>query len=141
MRKTTSVAGLPLLAALALAVPPLSAAFAGPPEGAAGKMVLARDEVSEALAKYRHESDPHRRLALLTDLAGVRDPRVAVALGQALYDPDAELRVQAAFGILHNQVEMKHKLMMRAREAENWAREWWAKNEADLRRRAAQLPR
>jgi hypothetical protein len=104
-------------------------------------MVLARDEVPEALLKYRRESDPHRRLALLTDLAEIRDPRVAVAQGQALYDPRAEVRTQAAFGILFNQSGQEVKKMMTAHVAVNWAREWWAANEDDLRRRARQLPR
>jgi hypothetical protein len=115
-------------------------AVARPPDGVPGKMVLARDDVSESLLKYRRESDPHRRLALLNDLAGVRDPRVAVALGQALYDPRSEVRVQAAFGIFFNQTGEVPKRMMTGKTAVNWAREWWAANEDDLRRRARRLP-
>ena len=56
---------------LALVLP--GKAVAGPPEGVSGKMVLEQDKVSEALLKYRRGSDPSRRLALLTDLARVRD--------------------------------------------------------------------
>jgi hypothetical protein len=115
-------------------------AVAGPPEGVPGQMVLARDAVSEALAKYRRESDPHRRLALLTDLAATPDPRVAVTLGQALYDHRSEVRVQAAFGILFNQTGEKPKKMLTPNQTLNWARDWWAANEDDLRRRAQRLP-
>jgi hypothetical protein len=103
-------------------------------------MALARDKVGEALRKYRRESDLHRRLALLADLAAVRDPRVAVALGQALYDPREEIRTQAAFGILFNQSGEGVKKMMTPRAALGWARDWWGAHEADLRR-AARLPR
>jgi hypothetical protein len=127
-----------LALATLLSVVPLASAL--PPEGPSGEMALARDGVSEALLKYRRESDPHRRLALLTDLAEVRDPRVAVALGQALYDRRAEVRVQAAFGILFNQSGEEVKKMMTAQAALSRAREWWAANEDDLRRRARQLP-
>jgi hypothetical protein len=126
--------------ALLLAVLSPADAVAGPPDGVPGKMVLAQDAVSQALAKYRRESDPHRRLALLNDLAATRDPRVAVALGQALYDPRSEMRVQAAFGIFFNQTGEVPKKMMGGTAAVNWAREWWAANEDDLRRRARQLP-
>ncbi len=129
-------AGLVLL----LAVLSPGRAVAGSPEPTSGRMVLARDAVSESLAKYRRESDPHRRLALLTDLAATRDPRVAVALGQALYDHRTEVRVQAAFGILFNQTGEKPKKMLTPNQALNWARDWWAANEDELKRRSRRLP-
>jgi hypothetical protein len=132
------VAFVLLLALLALL--PMSRAVAGPPQSAPGRMVLERDEVSEALLRYRRESDPHRRLALLTDLAATHDPRVAVALGQALYDPRSEVRTQAAFGILFNQSGQKVKKMLTPHQALDWAREWWAANEDDLKRLARRLP-
>lgn len=134
----TFTAFVALLAVLPLLSP--GKALAGPPEGASGKMVLAQDKVSRALLNYRRESDAHRRLAMLTDLARVRDPRVAIALGKALYDPSADLRVQAAFGIFFNQTGEVPRKMMRGPEALSWARDWWDKNEPDLRRRAARLP-
>jgi hypothetical protein len=128
-----------LLALLALlAVAPAAPALA--PDGPSGEMALARDQVSEAIRKYRKESDPHRRLALLTDLGEVRDPRVAVMLGEALYDRRSEMRVQAAFAILFHQSGEKVKRMMPAREVLTWAQEWWANHEADARRRARRLP-
>lgn len=130
----------PLAIVVLVALLTSSIAFAGPPEPTSGRMVLARDAVSEALAKYRREPDPHRRLALLNDLARVRDPRVAVALGQALYDPRSEVRVQAAFGIFFNQTGEVPRKMMTGTTAVNWARDWWAANEDDLRRRSRRLP-
>jgi hypothetical protein len=139
MRRTFTVFTLPMLAVLGLLAP--WKAVAGPPKGASGKMVLASDEVSELLLAYRRETDPRRCLALLTDLAETRDPRVAVALGQALYDRSDHLCFQAAFGILFHQSGEKVEKMMPAPATLAWARDWWDAHKADLRRRAAKLPR
>src|SRR5690348_6758493 len=65
-----------LLAALAVS------ASAGPPEGVSGKVVF--DQVADGLRKYRAEKDKGRRLDWLKRLAPTHDPRVGVALGEAL---------------------------------------------------------
>jgi hypothetical protein len=127
-----------LLACLALlAVVPAAPAL--PPDGPSGEMALPRDKVSEALRKYRRESDPNRRLVRLIDISEVRDPRVTVMLGEALYDRRPEVQVQAAFAILFHHSSEKIR-MMPARETVSWARWWWADHEADTRRRARRLP-
>jgi hypothetical protein len=77
MRRTFAAV---LLATLALLAP--VTALAGPPEGASGKMAF--DRVGAGLDRYRKEKDPAKRLGWLTRLAPTRDPRVAVALGEAM---------------------------------------------------------
>jgi hypothetical protein len=123
-----------LLAAVALLTP--GKAVAAPPEGASGKMVL--DDVSEELRKYRKEKDPARRAALLKRLAPKRDARVAVLLGNAMKNPDRN-GIEAA--ILFWQYQLPPAARKRAAPNYVEAAEWWEDHEADLRRRAAQLPR
>ena len=110
-------------------------ALAGPPEGPSGRMVL--DEVSEGLRCYRQEADPEKRAAWLKKLAPTRDPRVGVALGQALEDRDRNVALSAAI------------MLCACFSPDPWscagpwrdALAWWRANEADLRRRARELPR
>src|SRR5262245_9426411 len=93
---------LPL--ALLLCLP--AVAPATPPEPvvpASGRMVQLHDEVSEGLQKYRRETDPQRRAEWLLWLAMARDPRAAVALGEALGDPSEQLRTTAACLIIHRE--------------------------------------
>jgi hypothetical protein len=116
---------LPLL----LAGPPV---IAGPPERPAGRMAF--DEVADGLRRYRSEKDPQRRRELLWKLALARrqDPRVAVALGEALAGSDCpypELVLLAEYYLPESK---------RGSTDSVW--DWWRENEADLRRRARELP-
>ncbi len=138
------IAAVLMLATLALLSP--GRAVAGPPEGVSGKMTF--DEVADALRKYRKETDEGKRMGWLWKLAPTRDPRVAVALGEAFAAgrpprmPGAPFYVTgldtvAAMGLIENRFPPTQPPDL------NWdvVRQWWRDNEADLRRRAAQLPR
>jgi hypothetical protein len=122
-----------LLALARLAVLALMPA-AGPPEGMSGRMAL--DEVADGLRKYQKEKDAKRRRAWLERLAQTRDVRVAVALGEAM--GDADLR-EAPYHLmlLHFASDLTGDGQGLLAEVARW----WGKNEADLRRRAKELPR
>jgi hypothetical protein len=124
-----------LLAALAL-LPP-GKAVAGPPDGASGKMVL--DEVADGLRKYRKEEDLDRRFKALNRLAPTRDPRVAVALGEA-FDEEDKGYFRFRLSICLDEWFVPPDFRPKA-DCIEVVRRWWDANEADLRRRAAQLPR
>jgi hypothetical protein len=128
---------LPLLAVLTLVLP--GKTVAGPPEGVSGKMVLQRDGVAEALWMYRQENDEEKRILRLVNLLRIRDPRVAVALGKALDDPCDCVRTWGAIGIVYYQMGVDIDSMP-GEGRMGRARKWWEQNEADLRRRAKQLP-
>jgi hypothetical protein len=129
---------LPLLAALAL-LPP-GKAVAGPPDGASGRIVF--DEVGAGLDRYRKEKDPEKRAKWLEKLAPIRDPRVAVALGEALGNWNEKVRWAALSLILKYYCPPPRELEMFSTAAlPRKADDWWKANEADLRRRAAQLLR
>jgi len=66
-------------------------------------------------------------------LAPTRDPRVAVALGEALTDPASAVSVAAIQAIDSHYGAVCFTLVEVGR--------WWEANEADLRRRAKELPR
>ena len=109
--------------------------LAGPPERVSGKMVL--DEVADGLRHYRNGKDPEKRLELLTRLAATRDPRVTVELGEML-SSDSEGDVHVACMLI-----LKHQFTRRSYsigEFYGLPPKWWKENEADLRRRAKQLP-
>src|SRR5262249_15980430 len=99
--RTPTLARLATLALLPLAMPAVLAppAVAGPPGGVSGRMVYV-DEVADGLRKYRAARDDGKRAELLGKLARTRDPRVAVALGEALHDPSPDVLVRAAYGIV-----------------------------------------
>jgi hypothetical protein len=97
-------------------------------------MVL--DEVAEGLRTYRKVKDGEKGWLLLGKLARTKDPRVAVVLGDLLTGPDEEVSFKAAVLMRQNfPVEITAGLYR------SMALYWWEANEADLRRRAAQLPR
>jgi hypothetical protein len=108
--------------------------FAGPPEGVSGKMVL--DEVGDGLRKYWKETDPDRRATWLRRLAWTHDPRVAVALGEAI-DSREEYICQVAAGRL---MALYYPDTMCCGGVWREAYACWHKDQADLRRRAKQLP-
>jgi hypothetical protein len=90
------------------------------------------DEVADGLRRYRSERDPGRRRALLGKLAPLRDPRVAVALGETLAAsefPYPELVLLAEYYLPDTK---------RGSTDSVW--DWWRENEADLRSRARELP-
>jgi hypothetical protein len=122
-------ATLTVLLPLALLVPLAPMSFAGPPERPSGRMVL--DEVADGLRRYRAEKDDGRRVAWLEKLAPARDPRVALLIWE--YPPD-ELTPSQYIGL--------RRLLVRYYDpCGGNLTAWWRANEADLRRRARQLPR
>ncbi|HEX5270202.1 MAG TPA: hypothetical protein VFW33_06945 [Gemmataceae bacterium] len=114
-------------AALLLAAPFV---VAGPPERPAGRMAF--DEVADGLRRYRHERDSARRRALLWKLAPRPDPRVAVALGEVLAGSDCPYPEIALLAEYH--------LPESKRGSTDSVWDWWRENEAELRRRARELP-
>jgi hypothetical protein len=109
-------------------------------------MVL--DEVADGLRKYRQETDERHRvqwLWKLGSLGGVLsntgdvsacDPRVFVMLGEALYK-GAPLERWVATWLLWPYSGDPASCGPDIR----LVKQWWQKNEADLRRRAKELPR
>jgi hypothetical protein len=98
-------------------------------------------EVADGLRKYRAEKDPERRDRWLRTLAGSRDVRVEVVLGELREAGVADGASEAAnrLGFEAHCLLARHYGLMGYSDAE--IRRWWADNEADLRRRASQLPR
>ncbi len=123
-----------VLHVLALVLP--GTARAGPPEGVSGKMAF--DEVANGLRKYRQETGHDRRVRWLRKLAPTCDVRVAVALADAWGDSDGGVGTVAQSLLAEYYCKPRP-----ATVADAWApvTDWWKKNEADLRRRAAQFPR
>ncbi len=116
-----------LLLTLFLLGPP---AVAAPPEGLSTRMTV--DPVADGLRRYRRETDPVRRRALLRQLAPTGDPRVALALGEVLASGDfpfPEVSLLAEFYLPADK-----------RGSTDAVWDWWRQNEADLRRRAKELP-
>jgi hypothetical protein len=122
----------PLLAVLALLSP--ERAVAGPPEGASGKMVF--DEVADGLRKYRKETEWRKRTRWLEKLAPTRDPRVAIALVEA-HPAGSTVMVREDLLLMDYFVRGTRFHRGDSMNVDGW----WEANEADLRRRAAQLPR
>ena len=92
----------------------------------------------ERIAKeYASARDPKRRTHLLRVLAASRDPRGAIALGEALHDDELDVRVAATMG-LHDYF-LPYFVGGNLESAMTAADEWWARNEADLRKRAAAM--
>ena len=131
MPRKTFAALLLSLAVLALTL--LEKAVAGPPEGVSGKMVF--DEVADGLRKYQKETDWRKRLQWMVKLAPTCDPRVAIALVMA--HPSGSTAVVEEDNLL-----MKYFIRgTRFHRGDGMDVDgWWAANEADLRRRAKQLP-
>jgi hypothetical protein len=152
MPRTFAAAGLLAV----LAVLPPGEAVAGPPEVVSGKMVL--DEVADGLRRYRRVKDEGKRVECLEKLALSRDVRVAVALGEYLdgerdkpdyLEGDSRERCSLVARLLYlhytdrKDVDPEKKLsdFFRRDLEEATGHFWWRENEADLRRRAKQLPK
>jgi hypothetical protein len=126
MPRTTFVALLPLVTVLAVVRP--ATGVAGPPEGVSGRMVF--DGVADGLRKYRMETDEGKRIAWLEKPAPARDPRVALLIWEYPVDE-----------ITPSQFISLRRLLVRYYVPCGQALDgWWRANEADLRRRAKQLP-
>jgi hypothetical protein len=124
-----------LLVALGLLSP--GKAVAGPPEGAPGKMTF--DAVADGLRRYHRERDMDKCIPLLQRLAPTKDPRVAVAMGEFC---ENERRAGLPPGINSClYIAAQDLLRLYYISTDQSANEWWDRNKADLRRRAAQLPK
>ena len=143
MKSLACIVGGAAIALLA-AVPP---AAAGPPEEVSGRMAF--DEVADGLRKYHKETDPEKRLAWLQTLGATGDPRVALALVDAANNENGDDLDCEAADLLwwyyaspdaaSHRGLANHDLV--SLPAGKGFRPWWKANEADIRRRAAQLPR
>jgi hypothetical protein len=122
-----------LLASLSLALllSVVSAASALPPEGPSGEMAF--DHVKDGLLRYRAEKVGWKRRRLLIELAQTEDPRVAVALGEAMDEP-WEIQDYAAALLLRFYVY--HDFSFADKGWRGEARRWWRDNEDSVRRRA-----
>jgi len=118
-------------------------ALAGPPEGVSGRMALAPDEVADGLRKYRLTKGRKERGDLLCRLAlaSSKDPRVAVALGEALGDKDLSPLARDLLAGCGYVMPPDVIVLVIGPEPYYFAEDWWKANEADLRRRAKALPR
>jgi hypothetical protein len=136
---------LPFFAALALLS--RGRAVAGPPERPSVKVLS--DDVAAGLRKCRKEKDPQKRLAWLQTLAATGDPRVAIALVEAANNQNGDDLDCEAADLLWWHYASPDAASHRGRVNLNVIppppgkgfRPWWKANEADIRRRAARLPR
>jgi hypothetical protein len=119
---------LPALLLLLSLATSLRAAPADAP--ADGRMVL--DEVADGLRRYHGTKHEAPRRELLWRLASTRDPRVAVLLGEGLASSDYPFHELTLLARFYLPAEMG-----RSTDAV-W--DWWRAHEADLRRRANELP-
>ena len=91
------------------------------------------EDVRLGLQHFRQEANSKNRIAWLETLSRLHDVRVAVAMGEAMRDDDG-LVVLCAYRLLwRDYVPHQHY-----QPADVYS--WWKHNEADLRRRAKQLP-
>jgi hypothetical protein len=134
MRRMRS-AVLQLLVGLVLSSPGQTAA--GPPDRPLGKMVL--DKVADGLRRYRMARTPESRIAWLRKLAPIRDARVAVALGESISSDDIDVS-RWAIGLVFTHYEAELPEVSGTSPISGMVFGWWKENEADLRRRAKQLP-
>ncbi len=136
-----------------LALPSPSRALGSPPGGTSGRMVFQRDDVADGLRKYRRAKDGDKRSLLLSNLARTQDPRVAVELGVRAGGRGAEARL--AVYLLNRHFAQRRacgapnddeytiesiRMILVLPDDNEYARDWWKDHEADLRRRASQLP-
>jgi hypothetical protein len=148
MQRTLFATACLLLFAV-LALPSPGRADAGPPEGLSEKMMMTFDEVAEGLWKYRKEKDPKKRLAWLQALGATGDPRVALALVDAANNQNGDdLDCEAADILWWHYASpdaASHRSLVNHDVIQpppgKGFRPWWKANEADIRRRAARLPR
>jgi hypothetical protein len=126
----TLIAAPALLATLTLLSP--GRAVTGSPEGASGKMVL--DGVEEGLRKYRTQRNESIRARHLEKLSETLDPRVMIAMGEALTDSSQEVRRAAADIIFYRYIGAVTLTVPSPEQVEKCARQWWVKNEGEIHR-------
>jgi hypothetical protein len=131
----TSVEFVLLLAVLAVVSP---RAVAGQPERHSTRTVM--DKVEDGLRRYRAARTPQARVAWLRKLAPIPDARVAVALGEAISSDDPEVR-RLAIGLVFTHYQKQLPEVTGPNPITGMVVQWWKEHEADLRRRAQQLPR
>jgi hypothetical protein len=129
-----------LAAAVVLAVLSPTSGIAGPPQKPAGAMTF--DTVADGLRQYHKETDQAKRIRLLKKFAPTGDPRVAVALGEALSDPSEVVVAAAATAYCQEFTQLRGTARLFNPEArKEWALMWWRRSEPELRRDAVLLPR
>ncbi len=128
-----------MLVTVGLTLSPQPLTIAGPPEKASGKMVL--DEVAEGLRRYRKESNLAKRVDWLEKFAPTRDPRVAIALNEAITGASGQLPESMWFRVAYLLDDYYLRNTKFHSEKHINLAGWWEANEADLRRRAKLLPR
>jgi hypothetical protein len=112
---------------------------------------MAFDAVGTSLDRCQAEHDPQKRIRLLTRLVHTGDPRVAVALGEAMYSDKLSLCYFAAIGFAEyagidlgegyaNEWLKSKPDVRRIEEGLVRARDWWHANQAYLRQRAKEVP-
>jgi hypothetical protein len=97
------------------------------------------DKVADGLRKYHRASSSAERIRLLQKLARVRDPRVAVALGEAAVSKDPDVS-HWAIRLVWRHYDLRPSEDSGAGLIRPLVLQWWKENGADLRRRASQLP-
>jgi hypothetical protein len=120
---------------------------AGPPDKVVGAMAF--DTVADGLRKHHTETDQAKRIRWLEKLAPTGDPRVAIALWETQFSftdetPEDEKRLRAKIGDLLDHSFVSGTRFHHVYEGGGQLFEtgaWWDATEADLRRRAARLPR
>jgi len=85
---------------------------------------------------YQKGKDQKKRIALLTKLAPSRDPRIAITLWEHADNRADDTRIEAIILLADHFV----KGTRFATDKGLLIGEWWEANEAELRRRAKQLP-
>ena len=94
------------------------------------------DEVTGGLKESRRETNVNKRFELFERLADTHDPRVAVELAGIANNPADDWGELAGLILCWHYADL-HPSLGSGRKS---AQVWWKKHEADLRRRAKQLP-
>lgn len=133
------------LLALLLLLAAVPVAFAGPPEGVSGAMVF--DEMVDGFLRYPREKGDGRRIEWLKRVAPGRDPRVAIALVELVFDgDDLAMREEAALTLWVHYIHPGGSRDAFLRDPEKLralrlrVKEWWGDHGDGLLRRAKQLP-
>lgn len=109
----------------------------------AEKNDLRRDRLARQLQQFRDETSSEKRVDLLHEFARIQDPRVVVALMEAVQGELAKGRYSAVLEIASSLLVYYHipkEELVGSTKYWSAALIWWEKNEADVRRRAAALP-
>jgi hypothetical protein len=93
--------------------------------------------VAKVLAWYDKAEDGKIRAHLLWVLAASRDPRAALALGNALNDDSLDVRVAATYGLL--DYFMKIVVGGGTEQHIIAVKEWWEKNQESIQKEAERL--